>query len=797
MKTLVLLFSLTFSISYSFGQTFVNQSATGNNSGISWENAYTSLTDALDNTSSGEIWIATGTYKPNGDTLSSFIVNSEIDLYGGFSGSESTKEERDISSSPTILSGDLMSDDIVGDLTSNKTDNSRTILYIDSLLQDIVIDGLIVSNGFSRLIADGEEYYWSGGGIFTYSTVHISNSVFLENVGRRGGAITISSGANSGHDSTFENIMVEGNSSISQSIIFVSGANNVSIDNSTFNSNFVNRGCVYPLLTDNFKLTNSTFSNNTDAGSWGGALFSWNNTNLLIEDCTFDTNASAGSAGAIYLDGRLDTLALHSADNIIFRNCEFLNNSANFGGAIYTWQMSMTVEDCTFKNNSATGDGGAISNYGNSGKTRDFVCKNSTFENNSGNFGGGLVCGGLGATFDFENNTFTENSCVVSGGSMLVGFGADCNFENCEFTLNTANFGGSLALQDSATTNVSNCTFNQNMSNNNAGAINVLFNHTLNISNSTFDFNSTGSNGGVIAATRNETTGPGFITISNSFFTFNECGNQGGVIDLQNFNLDAESNVFAFNNNIGEGAGGVISANASTDFNIDVSLTNNTFHENFAALGSSIAAFTDESAAISNVTLQNNIFSEPNNNAIEVDGGTPSFVSDGGNISIDDSGVNFLTGPNDINEATNLNFNDPEDLNFRLNLGSVAINNGIASDAPEFDIDGNERIMEPESGAYEFDPTTSLKKEIVDNNSVSIFPNPVIHDLNFTIDNNWIGRIEYEIYSINGTKIKDGSFIKSDQIQQVTIENLNFLSGNYYLIISTENKAIVEPLIKQ
>ena len=53
---------------------YVKGDASGANDGTSWANAYTNLSTALTNTTSGQVWVAAGTYVPGTDTLSSFSI---------------------------------------------------------------------------------------------------------------------------------------------------------------------------------------------------------------------------------------------------------------------------------------------------------------------------------------------------------------------------------------------------------------------------------------------------------------------------------------------------------------------------------------------------------------------------------------------------------------------------------------------------------------------------------------------------------------------------------------------------
>lgn len=93
------------------GILYVDQNATGNNTGVSWVNAYTDLQDALARAretqcaSNYVIYAAQGTYSPGNNEDNKYELPDMIAVYGGFPTGGSDFSRRDPKRYPTILSG--------------------------------------------------------------------------------------------------------------------------------------------------------------------------------------------------------------------------------------------------------------------------------------------------------------------------------------------------------------------------------------------------------------------------------------------------------------------------------------------------------------------------------------------------------------------------------------------------------------------------------------------------------------------------------------------------------------------
>lgn len=155
---------------------YVKEGASG--LGNSWDDA-TSIYDAFSMAAWGdEIWIATGTYKTteSTDRLVSFEIKDGIKVYGGFAGTESSVEERDIMANPTILSGEIGDPGIL-------LDNSYHVVKAlgttsDPITGATIINGIILEKGYADINAGNNQY---GGGIYMNSASPLVENVWIRN----------------------------------------------------------------------------------------------------------------------------------------------------------------------------------------------------------------------------------------------------------------------------------------------------------------------------------------------------------------------------------------------------------------------------------------------------------------------------------------------------------------------------------------------------------------------------------------------------------------------------------------
>lgn len=197
-----------------------------------------------------EIWVKEGVHKPTeqaGDVQKHFSLHSGVEIYGGFAGVESARDQRDWKLNLTILSGDIEGDDvntdgnfIVEDVDEIVGTNTWNIVYGNAVDQTSILDGFVITAG-SALGYSGAGIYLDNG-----SKPLLANLTIIGNEASTGGGMQINS----------------------------SGP---TVVNSAFYHNF--------------------------ASYRGGGIYDWWNQNTTIINCEFVGNVSRDSAGAALMTG--------------------------------------------------------------------------------------------------------------------------------------------------------------------------------------------------------------------------------------------------------------------------------------------------------------------------------------------------------------------------------------------------------------------------------------------------------------------------------------------------------------
>lgn len=282
-----------------------------------------------------------------------------------------------------------------------------------------------------------------------------------------------------------------------------------------------NGGAINNLnTTGTLTVKDSSFTSN-NAGKQGGAIY--NNGTAVVQDTTFTSNESVNLGGAIVNSNTL-TLTGTGKGTAIFEGNKNTGSNIN-GGAIYNGG-TLNVTAYSFKTNTATGNGGAVCNYGVDPKFTD--CQ---FTGNKGVNGAAVYSGGDKTIyFEVSENPIQKalfQSNIASGYGGAIGMGTGKVYvTGYEFTSNQASTTGGAIHHNQAGTDalieIADSTFDDNESTKEGGAIYNKAPGT--IKNTVFTNNEAKTAGGAIY--NNAAT----ITIVNSKFATNTSATQGGAV---------------------------------------------------------------------------------------------------------------------------------------------------------------------------------------------------------------------------------------------------------------------------
>ena len=157
------------------------------------------------------------------------------------------------------------------------------------------------------------------------------------------------------------------------------------------------------------------------------------------------------SGGGLYNEGG----ATGNESSPTIKNCQFIENTARDGGAIYNnaangGTCQLIIANCTFQDNKAFLGGGAIFNNGQEkGKCLPTIIANN-FNNNTAGFGGAIFNYGKNGecTSQINSSEFNNNKAMIQGGGIFnLGTNgiSQAKLINCEFNDNKAPKGSTVA----------------------------------------------------------------------------------------------------------------------------------------------------------------------------------------------------------------------------------------------------------------------------------------------------------------------------------------------------------------
>ena len=281
------------------GPIYVNASATGNNDGSSWANAYTDLRSSIFLGGIDKpIWVASGTYKPHASVnrgLNFLINKANLKIYGGFAGTETSISQRIVGTNETILSGDYLGNDNNNSnypanySNASRADNNYYVVNIVPGGNNLLLDGFTISGAHNNSSGSAK-----GAAIIKHKTISkltVKNCIIKDNVSRNDNAGLLAEFELNNTSVTKGELIVENCKFINNMSRFATGLYSfvrsntyvdISVSNSLFDNNLVgdlNSSSIagisgsaswFRMLGNSanatLKLTNNTYVNNIDEG---------------------------------------------------------------------------------------------------------------------------------------------------------------------------------------------------------------------------------------------------------------------------------------------------------------------------------------------------------------------------------------------------------------------------------------------------------------------------------------------------------------------------------------------------
>ena len=412
------------------------------------------------------------------------------------------------------------------------------------------------------------------------SYLRMTNCVFDNNIsGRFGGAI--SAGCNATLEMQETNFTR--NRAVQGGAIDIDQQSLLRITNCVFDNNVCgqNGGAICAVQNITLEMQETNFTRNR-AASQGGAIDAVQQSYLRTTNCVFDNNVCGQNGGAICAAGNV---------TLDIQETSFTGNRAHYAGAVEVQQQSyLRITDCTFKDNSAKRDGGAIAG----GFQVVLEINGSLFPNNSAQQGGAINAQQQ-TNLSITNCKFEHNFASELGGAILVYMSVKLKIQETNFTGNGAISGGALWVDWYVHCYVVRSVFNCNTVNGHGGAVFMMSKSSLHLENTHFTNNNATDGGAIFIDSISK-------LLTNMCSFWKNFGNRyGGAITLKGYSTAViESCHFLLNYAVSGGA-----------FNIDgpehVSVHDTSLLRNVASVsGGAISISNGNDIIINNITCIGN-----------------------------------------------------------------------------------------------------------------------------------------------------------------------------------------------
>lgn len=268
---------------------YVDDSAVGAHNGSSWANAFTNPVTSLSTArvaggQNCEVWVANGFYKPTtgADRYASFDIPNHLQFFGGFSGGETSIDQRVQNS--CYLNGEI------GD-SGTDSDNCYVVVNADFTAADTLIDGFRIHNGYNN---DGGIGGGKGAGMRLLSgSATVRDCTFVDNeASNYGGGVYAYNGT-----PKFINCLFYQNTAFRGSGFFCEDATPIRLYNCEFIDNYGFDGALY-MDGGLHTVAGCYFHGNYSGGNGGAAHLS--SAIVTFAGCTIAGNSSGGAAGGVY-----------------------------------------------------------------------------------------------------------------------------------------------------------------------------------------------------------------------------------------------------------------------------------------------------------------------------------------------------------------------------------------------------------------------------------------------------------------------------------------------------------------